>query len=56
MLYQAKRIVIYFPRVLPTSSDDLTQRLALSISVINEVCVVSRSAAWPLKLALFPAP
>lgn len=34
----------------------LTLRLALSISAINEACVVSRSAAWPLKLALFPVP
>lgn len=25
----------------------------MSISVINEVCVVSRSATWALKLALF---
>lgn len=40
----------------PTSSSDLRLRLALSISVMNEVCVVSRSAAWPLKLALFPVP
>lgn len=32
----------------------LTLSVGLSISVINEVCVVSRSAAWPLKLALFP--
>jgi len=38
---------------MPTSSD-LTLRPALSLSVIKEACVVSRSAAWPLKLALFP--
>lgn len=40
---------------LPASADEVTLRPALSISVINEACVVSRSAAWPLKLALFPA-
>lgn len=32
----------------------LTLSVGLSISVISEVCVVSRSAAWLLKLALFP--
>lgn len=26
----------------------------MSISVINKPCVVSRSATWALKLALFP--
>lgn len=51
VLYQ-KRVI--FLLTLPTCSSDFTASLAVSISVINEVCVVSRSATWALKLDLFP--
>lgn len=44
----------HFPLIFANLQQRVQARLAVSISVISELCVVSRSATWALKLALFP--
>lgn len=47
------QLPVIFLLSLPTTTTDLTLRLALSITVINKACVVSRSAAWAPQISSF---